>query len=117
MSDGTEIIAIHSDALRTAGEQLVRVGDEVDGVGSRIAAQPISAPAFGVMNAWMAPPIDLLVQHTAEVVQVAGALAAAVGAGAELAADDFARSEAAAVADLRALEQRVDEASARTLLR
>jgi hypothetical protein len=117
MAEGTEIIAIHPDELHAAGEQLVRVGGEVDGVGTRIAAQPVSAGAFGLMNAWMAPPIELLVAHTAEVVRVAGALAVAVGAGAEIAADDFAAHESGAVAGLRALEEQVDEASARMLLR
>jgi hypothetical protein len=117
MAEGTEIIAIDPDALHAAGEQLVRVGDEVDGVGGRIVGQPISAGALGLMNAWMAPPIELLVEHTAEVVRLTGALAVAVGAGAEVAADDFTAHESDAAAGLRAIEQQVDEASARMLLR
>jgi hypothetical protein len=117
MAEGTEIIAIDPETLRAAGERLVRVGDEVDGVGTRIVAQPISAGAFGVMNAWMAPPIQLLASHVIEVVRLSGALAVAVGAGAEIAANDFEAHETDAASGMQALERQVDEASARTILR
>ncbi|TPW77582.1 hypothetical protein [Schumannella soli] len=117
MAEGTEIIAIDPDVLHKVAKDLTAVGDQVGEVDARITQNPISASAFGVMNAWMAPPISALIAHTADVVKVTGELATAVGAATTASADDFERNEQAIVSGVSKLEQDLDHASGRSILR
>jgi hypothetical protein len=117
MAEGVEIIAIDPEILRAVAGDLSRVGEEVAGVGTRIAQHPISAQAFGLMNAWMAPPIAGLVSHTAEVVQLTAAFAGAVGSATAAAADDFTQNEAANTSGLAAHATQLDQLAGRAILR
>jgi len=117
MAEGTEIIEIDPEILRAVAKDLTAVGEDVAGAGQRIAATPLSASAFGLMNAWMAPPISGLVSHVAELVQVTGGLATAVGAATSEAAADFERNEAGIVDTIGGLQRQIDQVAGRAILR
>jgi len=117
MAEGTEIIAIDPDVLHKVAKDLTAVGDQVSEVDARITQNPIDAAAFGLMNAWMAPPISGLISHTADVVKVTAELATAVGAATKASADDFERNEQSIVSGVGKLEQDLDHANGRSILR
>lgn len=108
MADGTEIIAIDPEILHKVASEVTAVGERVGEVDARIRSNPIAPGAFGLMNAWMAPPISALISHTAEVVQVTAQLATAVGAATAASADDFERNEQTIVSGLGSLGQQLD---------
>jgi hypothetical protein len=117
MADPAEIIAIDPGVLRSVASELTAVGERVTGVETQLAAHPLSVSAFGLMNAWMAPPVAALVSHVAEVVQVSAGLATAVGAATRTAAADFGANETAIVDGLHDLERQLDDAAGRAILR
>jgi hypothetical protein len=117
MAEPAEIIAIDPGILRSVATELTAVGERVAGVEARLAAHPLSVSAFGLMNAWMAPPVAALESHVAEVVQVSAGLAIAVGAATRAAAGDFEAHETAIVDGLHDLERQLDESAGRAILR
>jgi hypothetical protein len=117
MADPAEIIAIDPGVLRSVGTELTAVGERVTGVETQLAAHPLSVSAFGLMNAWMAPPVAALVSHVAEVVQMSGALATAVGAATQAAAGDFEANETSIVDGIHDLERQLDESAGRAIAR
>jgi hypothetical protein len=106
MTDNTQI-EVDPDALRRCGTDLAHISGEVKSAAAEIAANRLSGRAFGLMNAWMVPPIAGLASHSTDVITLTADISAAVGAAAIAAAQDFEDTEQEIISQIDALEAKL----------
>jgi hypothetical protein len=107
MVDENTQIEIDPDVLRRCGSDLGQVAQQVKDVAADLGRSPLNAGAFGLMNAWMVPPISGLASHSTDLITVTGDVTAAVGGAALAAAQDFEETESAAIRAIDALAAKI----------
>lgn len=97
-------ITIDPDVLTRAGTDLQRASEALGDDAERLGGASIASGAFGLMNAWMVPPVQALAGPAREFVQASGQVAAAIGLAAVAAAQDFSDTEQRIIGVITALE-------------
>ena len=86
-------IAIDPDVLSRCSDELGRVSVGLENASARVAGATIGSNAFGLMNAWMVPPISTVSSRSAELIALTGEAARTVGIATDDAAAAFANNE------------------------
>jgi len=88
-------IAIDPDVLGQCSDDLGRVSVGLEGASGRVGGAPLGSNAFGLMNAWMVPPINAVSARSTELIALTGEATRTVGIATDAAAADFANNEIA----------------------
>jgi hypothetical protein len=98
-------ITIDPEVLTRAGSDLQRSSERLGEDAQTLGGASLASGAFGLMNAWMVPPVQALAGQAREFVQASGQVSAAIGLAAVAAAQDFADTEQRIIGVITALEE------------
>jgi hypothetical protein len=93
MDGETARIAIDHDVLVRSARELHRTAESLATVSATAASAQLSSNAFGLMNAWMTPPVNAVSSRSRELLRVSATVVEVVAAATDAAANDFASTE------------------------
>jgi predicted trehalose synthase len=102
-------ISIDTDVLRRCSADLERVAAGLAQASASISGSPISARAFGTMNAWVVDPVATVSSRSAELIELSGKVISAVATATDDAARDTEQTEETVLGWVRELDAQLDQ--------